>query len=75
MISIVKRLSTSITKNVSEEKSPIAPLKRLDGFVSSQDINWWTGVVWIIVMFLAAVWTLSLTAPIHCRGSDGEQVM
>ncbi len=24
-------------------------------FLSSQDINWWTGVVWIIVMFLSAV--------------------
>ncbi len=29
--------------------------------------------VWIIVMFLSADWTL--TAPIHCRGSIGEQVM
>ncbi len=35
------------------------------------------GVVWrhvdylcIIVMFLSAVWTLILTAPIHCRGSN-----
>ncbi len=36
---------------------------------TSQYINWWTGVVWIIVMFLSAVWTLILTAPIHCRGS------
>ncbi len=35
--------------------------------LASQDINWWTGVVWIIVMFLSAVWTLILTAPIHCR--------
>ncbi len=26
-------------------------------------------------MFLSAVWTLILTAPIHCRGSIGEQVM
>ncbi len=26
--------------------------------LSSQDVNWWTGVVWIIVMFLSAVWTL-----------------
>ncbi len=43
--------------------------------LSSQDVNWWTGVVWIIVMFLSAVWTLILTAPIHCRGSIGEQVM
>ncbi len=39
---------------------------------TSQDINWWTGVVWIIV-FLSAVWTLILTAPIHCRASIAEQ--
>ncbi len=32
-------------------------------------------VMWIIVMFLSAVWTLIVTAPIHCRGSIGEQVM
>ncbi len=25
-------------------------------------------------MFLSAVWTLILTAPIHCRGSIGEQI-
>ncbi len=37
----------------------------------------WSGVdyLWIIVMFLSVVWTLILTAPIHCRGSIGEQVM
>ncbi len=37
----------------------------------------WCGVdyLWIIVMFLSSVWTLILTAPIHCRGSIGEQVM
>ncbi len=29
----------------------------------------------IIVMYLSALWTLILTAPIHCRGSIGEQVM
>ncbi len=40
-----------------------------------QDIIWWTGVVWIIVMFLSAVWTLSLTASIHCRGSIAEQML
>ncbi len=33
---------------------------------SLQQINWWTGVMWIIVMFLSAVWILILTAPIHC---------
>ncbi len=38
-------------------------------------VNRWTGVVWIIVMFLSAVWTLILTAPIHWGGSIGEQVM
>ncbi len=31
--------------------------------------------LWIIVMFLSAVWTHILMAPIHCRGSIGEQVM
>ncbi len=37
----------------------------------------WSGVdyLWIIVMFLSAVWTLILTAPIHCKGSIAEQVM
>ncbi len=30
---------------------------------------------WIIVIFLSAVWTIILTAPIHCRGSVDEQVM
>ncbi len=37
----------------------------------------WSGVdyLWIIVMFLSAVWTLILTAPIHCRGSIAEQEM
>ncbi len=43
--------------------------------LSSQDVNWWTGVVWIIVMFLSAVWTLILTAPIQCRESIVETVM
>ncbi len=41
-----------------------------------QDINWHTGVVvWIIVVFLSAVWTLILTAPIHCSGSIGKQAI
>ncbi len=31
--------------------------------------------MWIIVILLSAVWTLILTAPIHCRGSTGEKVM
>ncbi len=55
---------------------PEAKLKHLhDEFVFIQDVNWWTGVLWIIVMFLSAVWTLILTAPIHCRGTICEQVM
>ncbi len=37
--------------------------------LSSPDVNWWTGVVWIIVMILSA---LILTAPIHCRASIAE---
>ncbi len=37
----------------------------------------WSRVVylWIIVMFLSDVWTLILTAPIHCRESTGEQMI
>ncbi len=31
--------------------------------------------LWIIMMFLSAVWTLILTAPIHCRASIAETVM
>ncbi len=30
---------------------------------------------WIIVMCLSAVWTLILTAPIHCRASIDETLM
>ncbi len=40
-----------------------------------QDVGWLTGVVWIIVMFLSAVCTRILTAPIHYKGSIGEHVM
>ncbi len=43
--------------------------------LSSPDVNWWTGVVWIIVMFLSAVWTLILTAPIHYRASIAETLI
>ncbi len=31
--------------------------------------------LWIIVMFSSAVWTLIPTAPIHCRGSIGNDVL
>ncbi len=39
---------------------------------ASQDIMDWSHVdyLWIIVMFLTTVWTLILTAPIHCRLED-----
>ncbi len=42
--------------------------------LTSQDVNWWTGVLWIACGSLW-FWTLILTAPIHCRWSTGEQVM
>ncbi len=34
------------------------------------------GLEWcgLLVMFLSVVWTLILTAPIHCRGSIAEQM-
>ncbi len=40
-------------------------------------IDDWSGVdyLWIIAMFLSAVWTLILMAPVHCRGSIEEHVM
>ncbi len=46
------------------------------GFTRCQLMDW-SGVdyLWIIVMFLSAVWTLILTAPIHCRASIAEQEM
>ncbi len=31
--------------------------------------------MWVIVMFLSAVWTLILTAQIHCRASIAERLM
>ncbi len=59
-------------------KSDDLKIKRLnDGFVSYKHaaFRFTRCYLWIIVMFLSAVWTLILTAPIHCRGSTGEQVM
>ncbi len=44
--------------------------------LSSQDINWWTGVVWINCGLLWCFYqTLILTAPIHCRASIAETLM
>ncbi len=38
--------------------------------LSSQDVNWWTGVVWITCGLLWCFYQLfGLTAPIHCRAS------
>ncbi len=45
--------------------------KRLDGFVYLHKMLI-DGLEWC---GLSAVWTLILTAPIHCRGSIGEQMM
>ncbi len=56
----------------------LAKMLDLLQLLSSQDVNWWTGVVWItcgLLWFLSAVWTLILTAPIHYRASIAETVM
>ncbi len=43
---------------------------------TSQDNKQWTAVVWIACdVIFSAVWTLTLTAPNHCKGSIGELVM
>ncbi len=53
---------------------------------TSQDVNWWTGVVWITCGLLWCFYQLVglcldiLTAPIHCRGSivrngDGYRII
>ncbi len=44
----------------------------------TQDVNRWTGVVWItcgLLWCFYQLFGLILTAPIHCRGSIAEQVM
>ncbi len=57
-------------------KKPCVQLKCLNGgFVSFSFFFTCQLMDWIIVMFLSAVWTLILTAPIHCRASIDEQVM
>ncbi len=61
--------------NYFEQKQWIE-LKTVDLFLTNtQLLASQDGLEWIIVMFLSAVWTLILTAPIHFRGSIGEQVM
>ncbi len=41
-----------------------------------QDLNWLTWIDYLlIVMIVSAIWTLILTAPIHCKGSIEEQIM
>ncbi len=54
-----------------------ALLRIMDCILAWNNVTRWTGVVWylwIIVMFLSAVWILILTAPIHCRASIAEQM-
>ncbi len=69
--SIIHNNASSSEKVIwSESREKSAQLKhRLQAFVFSSHY------LWIIVMFLSAVWTLILTAPIHCRASIDEQVM
>ncbi len=41
-----------------------------------QGLNWLTGVDYLwIDMIISAIWTLILMAPIHYKGSIGEQMM
>ncbi len=49
----------------------------MDSFLTNMQLMDWSGVnyLWIIVMFLSAVWTLILTAPIHCIGEKVMLVM
>ncbi len=49
-------------------------LDKLAAFHCTRQLMDWSYLC-INVMFLSALWTLILTAPIHCRGSTGEQVM
>ncbi len=49
-------------------------------YFNIKTVKWWIcflkkdGLEWCgLLMFLSALWTLILTAPIHCRGSIGEQ--
>ncbi len=49
-------------------------MRDLFQLLSSPDVNWWTGVVWIIVMFLSdshSDGTHSLQS-IHCWDIDAE---
>ncbi len=39
------------------------------------DINWFTEVMWITVMFLSAVWTFILTTHVHCRAGVGNVIL
>ncbi len=46
--------------------------------LSSPDVNWWTGVVWItcgLLWCFYQLFRLILTAPIHCRASIAETLM
>ncbi len=77
LLSPVKKSSSLNQEKNMHRSSTISKSKQICLYL--QDVNWWTGVVWISVIFfifcLSAVWTLILTAPIHCKKSIGEQVM
>ncbi len=62
--------------NICWKYTPLHAMQDVDELISLEMDYWqWLGALWIVVMFLSAVWTLILTAPIHCRGSFGEQVI
>ncbi len=48
----------AVRMRVQTADKNITIIHKYPQLLSSQDVNWWTGVVVIIVMFLSAVWTL-----------------
>ncbi len=69
--SSIHNIVFSIEKVVlSESGEKHAQIKHL---LQVKTVQNWSGVDYCDV--LSAVWTLILTAPIHCRGSAAEQVM
>ncbi len=79
---LLKELTTYVLWTSILARSDRFMLKRFnDVFVSSkhtQDINWWTGVVWITCELLWCFYQLFgliLTAPIHCRASIGDPIL
>ncbi len=59
--------------SVQKQQFEVKNLSLNEGFVSYKHTffhKMFIDVMWIIVMFLSAVWTLVLTAPIHWWASD-----